>query len=69
MLSNCLLEENPFFNMLIKKSIGSSIKKIFKQNAEFTTTCKICDMKFGDPERTKRHMMRAHSKPKKEKQV
>tara|TARA_B100000686_G_scaffold147064_1_gene154531 strand:- start:1981 stop:2139 length:159 start_codon:yes stop_codon:yes gene_type:complete len=27
--------------------------------------CKICHMKFSDPERTTRHMMRAHSKPQK----
>ena len=27
--------------------------------------CKICHMKFSDPERTTRHMIKAHSKPQK----
>ncbi len=25
--------------------------------------CKICHLKFSDPERTMRHMVKAHSKP------
>ena len=29
------------------------------------TECKICHMKFSDPERTMRHMIKAHSKPQK----
>ncbi|WP_185736614.1 hypothetical protein [Candidatus Nitrosopumilus sp. SW] len=53
--------------MSSKTSISVSIKKIFKRNQEFTNICKICNMEFNDPERTKRHMLRAHSKPKKEK--
>ena len=31
--------------------------------------CKICDMKFSDPERTMRHMVKAHSKPQKNKRA
>jgi len=27
--------------------------------------CKICHLKFSDPERTVRHMVKAHSKPQK----
>ena len=49
----------------IKKSL---VKSIFKKDDEVSNKCKICDMKFTDPERTKKHMMKAHSKPKKEKQ-
>ena len=52
-----------------KPSLTGSFKKVFKRNQEFTNICKICQMEFSDPERTKRHMMRAHSKPRKEKQV
>ena len=29
--------------------------------------CRICNMEFTDPERTKIHMIKAHSKPKREK--
>jgi len=43
------------------------LKNIFKKNMSFTNKCKICGLKFPDPERTKRHMMKAHSKPKREK--
>lgn len=54
------------------KSINSKIKKIipksvFKKEKQFTTICKICKMEFPDPDRTKRHMIKAHSKPKREK--
>ena len=49
----------------IKKSF---VKNIFKKEKEFSNKCKICDMDFVDPERTKRHMIKAHSKPKREKQ-
>jgi len=34
-----------------------------KDNADLK--CKICGMEFSDPERTMRHMIRAHSKPQK----
>lgn len=44
----------------------SSVKGIFKREAKFSNKCKICDMEFTDPERTKRHMVKAHSKPKRE---
>lgn len=49
----------------IKKSL---VKNIFKKNDELSNRCKICDMEFTDPERTKKHMIKAHSKPKREKQ-
>ncbi|MFB5608267.1 MAG: hypothetical protein ACE5RI_09015 [Candidatus Nitrosomaritimum yanchengensis] len=53
------------------KSIDSKLKKIIttavlKKEPKFTTTCKICKMEFADPDRTKRHMIKAHSKPKRE---
>ncbi len=44
------------------------IKNIFKKDTVFTNKCKICGLKFEDPERTKKHMIKAHSKPKREKQ-
>jgi len=44
------------------------INKIFKKGAIFTNTCKICGLKFLDPQRTEKHMIKAHSKPKREKQ-
>ena len=42
---------------------------IFKKKPKTATdlVCKICDMKFSDPERTMRHMAKAHSKPQKKK--
>ena len=42
---------------------------LFKKKSKITTSlvCKICDMKFSDPERTMRHMAKAHSKPQKKK--
>lgn len=43
------------------------IKNIFKKDTVFTNKCKICGLKFPDPERTKKHMIKAHSKPKREK--
>ena len=43
------------------------IKNIFKKDMVFTNKCKICGLKFPDPERTKKHMIKAHSKPKREK--
>jgi len=48
----------------IRKSV---VKNIFKRDDDFTNQCRICDMEFTDPERTKRHMIKAHSKPKREK--
>lgn len=45
----------------------SMLSNIFKKDEEFSNKCKICDMKFTDPERTKKHMIKAHSKPKREK--
>ena len=40
---------------------------LFKRKSKTLTDleCKICDMKFTDPERTTRHMIKAHSKPQK----
>ncbi|WP_179361427.1 hypothetical protein [Nitrosopumilus cobalaminigenes] len=43
------------------------IKNIFKKDTKFTNKCKICGLTFSAPERTKIHMMKAHSKPKREK--
>jgi len=43
------------------------VTNIFKKGAVFTKKCKICGLKFSDPERTKKHMIKAHSKPKREK--
>ncbi len=42
---------------------------LFKKKSKTGTdlVCKICDMKFSDPERTMRHMAKAHSKPQKKK--
>lgn len=50
-------------------SIGKiGIKNIFKKGTIFTNKCKICGLKFTDPQRTERHMIKAHSKPKRERQ-
>ena len=40
---------------------------LFKKKSKTGTdlVCKICHMKFSDPERTMRHMVKAHSKPQK----
>lgn len=42
---------------------------LFKRKLETTTSlvCRICEMEFSDPERTMRHMIKAHSKPQKAK--
>ncbi|BDQ30390.1 MAG: hypothetical protein K5798_03110 [Nitrosopumilus sp.] len=45
----------------------SLVKNILKRETTFSNTCKICNMEFTDPERTKKHMIKAHSKPKREK--
>ena len=47
-------------------STKSLVKNIFKRDQKFTNKCKICNMEFTDPERTKKHMIKAHSKPKRE---
>jgi len=49
-----------------KKIQTSKLKSIFQKNKEFTNSCKICKMEFSSPERTKKHMIKAHSKPKRE---
>ncbi|PIN84388.1 MAG: hypothetical protein COV65_01110 [Nitrosopumilales archaeon CG11_big_fil_rev_8_21_14_0_20_33_24] len=57
------------FKTKISKKIGvSSLKSVFKKEPQFTNECRICNMKFTDTERTKKHMIKAHSKPKREKQ-
>lgn len=54
--------------MKTKVSFNKSlVKNIFKREAEFSNKCKICNMEFTSPERTKKHMIKAHSKPKREK--
>jgi hypothetical protein len=40
-----------------------------KSNDSTSLECKICGMKFSEPERTMRHMIRAHSKPQKTKRM
>jgi hypothetical protein len=47
-------------------STKSLVKNIFKRDQKFTNECKICKMEFTDPEKTKKHMIKAHSKPKRE---
>jgi hypothetical protein len=57
------------FKTTISKKIGvPSLKSVFKKNPQFTNECRICNMKFTDAERTKKHMIKAHSKPKRERQ-
>ena len=46
----------------------SGLKNVFKKRPQFSNTCKICNMEFTDMERTKKHMIKAHSKPKREKE-
>jgi len=37
---------------------------LFRRETVITeTVCKICNMEFTSPERTVRHMQKAHSKP------
>ncbi len=45
------------------KLMGSILKK----ETKFTNKCNICGMEFTNPERTKKHMIKAHTKPKREK--
>ena len=61
-----------WYNMIVP--IGAPImltaiivKNILKRETVFSNTCRICNMAFTDPERTKKHMIKAHSKPKREK--
>jgi hypothetical protein len=54
--------------MKSKLSTGKNrVKSIFKKETTFSNKCSICAMEFAHPERTKRHMIKAHSKPKREK--
>lgn len=52
----------------LKKMSVSSLKNVFRKNPQFTNKCNICKMEFTDAERTKKHMIKAHSKPKREKE-
>ena len=40
-----------------------------KSKTMASLVCKICGMKFSDPERTVKHMVKAHSKPQKKQRV
>ena len=41
---------------------------LFKKKPETPgLVCRICEMEFTDPDRTMRHMVKAHSKPQKAK--
>ena len=52
----------------METKIGMSrLKEAFRKNPQFTNKCTICKMDFTDAERTKKHMIKAHSKPKREK--
>jgi len=44
------------------------VKNVFKKDTAFSNKCRICDLEFSNPERTKKHMIKAHSKPKREKE-
>jgi hypothetical protein len=53
----------------IQKKINvTRLKNVFKKSPQFTNMCNICKMEFADAERTKKHMIKAHSKPKREKE-
>jgi len=55
--------------MKLKLSVNKgTVKNIFKRETIFSNKCNICNMEFDNPERTKKHMIKAHSKPKREKQ-
>ena len=51
-----------------KKIKVTQLKNVFKKSPQFTNKCNICNMEFTDAERTKKHMIKAHSKPKREKE-
>ncbi|MFQ5440300.1 MAG: hypothetical protein ACE5DL_02450 [Nitrosopumilaceae archaeon] len=53
----------------IKKIAPTIMKTIFKRETKFSAKCSICGLEFTNPGRTQRHMVKAHSKPKKEKQI
>lgn len=57
-----------FKTKISKKIAVPSLKNVFKKDPQFTNECRICNMKFMDSERTKKHMIKAHSKPKRERQ-
>jgi len=43
---------------------------LFKKKPETPgLVCRICEMEFTEPERTMRHMVKAHSKPTKSQKV
>ena len=51
-----------------KKINATGLKNVFKRSPQFTNMCSICKMEFPDAERTKKHMIKAHTKPKREKE-
>ena len=51
-----------------KKINATGLKNVFKRSPQFTNMCSICKMEFTDAERTKKHMIKAHAKPKREKE-
>ena len=53
---------------LSKKINATRLKNVFKKSPQFTNMCSICKMEFTDAERTKKHMIKAHTKPKREKE-
>jgi len=57
-----------FKTKISKKIAVPSLKSVFKKDPQFTNECRICNLKFTDSERTKKHMIKAHSKPKRERQ-
>ena len=52
----------------LKKINASGLKSVLQRNTSFSKTCKICNLEFPDEERTKKHMLKAHSKPRREKE-
>ena len=51
-----------------KKIYAPGLKNVFKRSPQFTNMWSICKMEFTDAERTKKHMIKAHTKPKREKE-
>ncbi len=46
-----------------KKNSNQNIMGLFRRETVITeTVCKICGMEFASPDRTMRHMVKAHSK-------
>jgi hypothetical protein len=57
------------FKLPLSKKINvTGLKNVFKTSPQFTNMCSICKMEFTDAERTKKHMIKAHTKPKREKE-